>query len=1325
MTADDPTQVDEQFAAWLAASAEALAEGSSPTLPDPAMVPAELRPRMERALAGLQLLQQLRPSSNSTMLSSQRARELQTDPPWKTLGRFQLVRELGRGGFGIVYLARDPLLKREVALKVPRPEAVITPELRARFYQEAQAASTLQHPNLVTVYEAGEVGPVCFIVYGYCPGITLAQWIKEQTEPVPFDTSAKLVATLADAVAHAHEHGVVHRDLKPSNVLLQIADCRAPIGEEKATLPSQTAILNRQSAIPRITDFGLAKNFLQDQGEPNTRSGAIVGTVNYMAPEQARGKTREVGPVTDIYALGAVLYELLTGRTPFQGESDLDTLLQVQFEEPLPPARLRPKVPRDLETVCLKCLQKEAHKRYANAADLAADLQRYLRREPVRARRSSRPEHVWRWCRRNPLLAGLTSTVALLLLTLTVGSTVAAFLLQKQRDATRAQLHHTEEAKEDARRATQLAEQRFYQLARAGANRSSGRVGRRFKSLTSLAEAARLLPSLAVGPEAALELRNDAIACLALADSDLERGWNGFPLGRKAVACDADFKRYAVDDGRESVIVFQIEDDRELFRLSGVGDLREIPFLRFSPDGRLLAVRHEAGPDRQIAIWDLERRQRILNANRAEEMAFSPDSRGAAIGHKDGSVRLYNLATGKPGAQFSVEQPGTYFSCLSFNGPGNRLAVAAQQRPDVQIWNLDQRQLSKKLPHAGEVWSVSWHPDNHLLACAGQTRIVLWDVETGSQRAVMQAHQDNVRHIAFNANGEMLASVGQDTTLRFWDVESARPLLSVPSDAEFQFHRDGERIWHRNGSRLEILRLATGGECRSLDGLDSVVDISPDGRLLAAATLRGLRLWDLQTNREIAGLPLGFAYALAFDASGKYLITCSRLGVHRWPITAVSRPRAETVHLGPPEAMPPPADARPQTISLSRDGRAMVVGIGDYGGAIVDVTAQKIRAQLTGQKHLAFPVISPDGKWIATGAWNGKEIKIWDARTGAEVQSIPLAGVESARVAFSPDSAWLVAAARYEYGFWRLGSRTWEFSHRFPYQGPGDVPGLMSFTADGKMLAVAHAMEEIKLLEAATGRELATLHSPSPGIPKSLCFSRDGSLLAVGLKPMIQLWDLRQIRKQLAAMELDWPSPARPPEPSGQRAPLTVQLDLGERGWYFLAVQALEDSNAGRWPEALAGYERALTCQADIPMANNNLAWLLATCPNERLRDIPRSMALAKKALALATPQKVPAKERGIYCNTLGTALYRAGDWQGALRELRQSVDLQGANAWDQFFLAMAHAKLGDKQKAQEYFDQAVQWMDKHKPQEEELRRFHAEAAHVLGLHEGSGDGKR
>jgi eukaryotic-like serine/threonine-protein kinase len=254
MIGEDRERWEEELAELLAAGDQALAEGKTPDFPTTEELPRECEQELKKELAYLRTVREVLGRARPAHTSGT-AGEL----PWTELDRFQLCRELGRGGFGVVYLAHDPKLRRQVALKVPRPEVLLTPALRERFHREARAAAGLQHPNLVPLYEVGEAGPLCFLVSAYCPGPTLADWLRQHPQPVPYRDAASLVALLADAADHAHRHGIVHRDLKPANVLLQIADCRLQIERPDETLPGKSAILNLQSAIPKIADFGLAK----------------------------------------------------------------------------------------------------------------------------------------------------------------------------------------------------------------------------------------------------------------------------------------------------------------------------------------------------------------------------------------------------------------------------------------------------------------------------------------------------------------------------------------------------------------------------------------------------------------------------------------------------------------------------------------------------------------------------------------------------------------------------------------------------------------------------------------------------------------------------------------------------------------------------------------------------------------------------------------------------------------------------------------------------------------------------------------------------------
>ncbi len=382
MTPENPEAEEEQLAAWLAAYDEALAAGNNPVSPDHAAPPPAQPGQFQQELAWLQRARQLLKPALRTAPANKGEPVQSVPAPQTCLGRFQIRRELGRGGFGVVLLAYDPLWQREVALKVPQVDTLFSPSWRERFQSEILAASALSHPNLVPFYEAGAVGPVYYLASAYCPGPTLAAWLQERREPVPFSVAALLLAAIADGVEHANQRGVLHCDLKPGNVLLS----------------PEPETANDLGFIPRVTDFGLSKLLEDDVGSGLTQSGAIVGTVAYMAPEQAGGR-KHLSPAADVYALGAILYELLTGQPPFRGTTDRDTLLRGQRDEPVPLTRLRPGLPCDLETICLKCLHKATKGRYASAEALATDLQRFVAGEPIAARPAGTWQRAWCWAK--------------------------------------------------------------------------------------------------------------------------------------------------------------------------------------------------------------------------------------------------------------------------------------------------------------------------------------------------------------------------------------------------------------------------------------------------------------------------------------------------------------------------------------------------------------------------------------------------------------------------------------------------------------------------------------------------------------------------------------------------------------------------------------------------------------------------------------------------------------------------------------------------------------------------------------------------------------
>jgi tRNA A-37 threonylcarbamoyl transferase component Bud32 len=382
---DQAVPDDDSLEDLLVSYDEALARGD--TIEMAVATPPNQEPdarlvRLQACLRRLELDRRARQLRVSAQTPAPAEGTLPAAPRLQQVGRFAIVRLLGGGGHGIVYLVTDSSLKRDVALKMPRPEAFFTPELRSRFVREGQAIARLKHPNLVEVYEAGEANTIPYLVSEFCSGGSLADWLRSRRGSVDPKQAVELVWRLAAAVQYMHDNQVIHRDLKPGNILFDSA------------------------GVPKITDFGLAK--LTEPGWTQTQSDAVLGTASYMAPEQAVGKTKTVGPLADVYALGVILYELLIGAAPFRGATVLETLEQVRTQEPVKLRAKNAKVPRDLENICLKCLEKKPEWRYASAAALGVDLKKWLDGEPLQP--ESLPRRAWRWVRRRPrqmIAAGL------------------------------------------------------------------------------------------------------------------------------------------------------------------------------------------------------------------------------------------------------------------------------------------------------------------------------------------------------------------------------------------------------------------------------------------------------------------------------------------------------------------------------------------------------------------------------------------------------------------------------------------------------------------------------------------------------------------------------------------------------------------------------------------------------------------------------------------------------------------------------------------------------------------------------------------------------
>jgi WD40 repeat protein len=1030
---------------------------------------------------------------------------------------YDVLGELNRGGQGVVWKAHQKSLNRVVAIKTMLVGSYATPDQLLRFRQEAELLARLQHPNIVQVYEAGSAEGHCYLVMEYVDGPSLAQRCGGlPQEPLG---AARLVEALARAAGHAHQHNVVHRDIKPGNVLLTSAGAA------------------------KLTDFGLAKHLRAGSGV--TQTGAVMGTPAYMAPEQALGRVQEVGPAADVYALGATLYELLTGRPPFQGETPLEVLQRVAGEEPASVRQSCPGVPRDLETICLKCLRKEPAKRYATAEALAEDLHRFQTGLPIRARRVSAAERVWRWARRHP---GVATLLSALILSLAVGAAVATALALAEREAARTAegrrqeaegAHRTAEGRrQEAEGAQREARRQLWQsmLNEARGIRLSGRRGQRFEALAKLKEALALARELdELTEDDRRRFRDEAAACLMLVDFEVEKEWDGWPAGSGYVVFDAALEHYArYDVNDHSISLRRVADDRQIARLPGQGP-PGYAGMRFSPDGRWFARGTESSGAVEVWKVDAAGATPAWRTEGGSQVQFSPDGTRLAIRVGRAATRLYETASGD--LLKHIDQ-GAVLASSAFHPTRPQLVVEKEQTLRV-IDLTTYKVLLPPIQCPAEVAGVAWHPRGRLLAVSSTDQLIrLYDTSTGQPDppSPLQGHKSLGIHMAFEPSGELLASTDWAGLLRVWDVRSGWQMFSCPGiglgDAT-RFGTGGPSLAAEvRGEKLRLLHLPT----RHMKVLASDSDFvwcafSPDGRRLACS------MWDTETllldlpSATVVGRLPG-EVPLAFDPKGTSLVTTGQRGFHRWAISP--DPQTGASRVGPPVRWLP--HPRVGHVGVSSDCDIVAIPNGNLGARVGHLRPPEHWLKTEPQPGVLSCAVSPDGRWVVTGSHVAGSVVVSEAATGRRVKQLCAEGGSGQ---FSPDGRWLAVCLGWSGGqLWRVEG--WEPA--------GDLPGnSCAFTRDEDMVAVGDSLGAVRLIACDTGREVARLEGPAQTRLAPVGFTPDGGdLVARALDLNLLLaFDLRHLRADLKPLDLDWdwrdfPPGPRPPAPADAPAPWQV-----------------------------------------------------------------------------------------------------------------------------------------------------------------------------------------
>lgn len=959
---------------------------------------------------------------------------------------------------------------------------------------------------------------------------------------------SRIGVQIADALAYAHERGVLHRDIKPANILLDLA------------------------GTAWVTDFGLAKA----DGAALTCTGDIVGTIRFMAPERFRG---EGDQRSDVYALGMTLYELLTLESPFPAADHLTLIRQIASLDPPRPRSIDGRLPSDLEIVVLKAIDKDPARRYQTAAELADDLRRFLDDRPIRARRAGRFEQTWRWCRRNRAVAGLMAVVLVLLAALASGSMVASIGLGRALEKSNEHLGIArqaeglaEERRQLAERQTETAEkQRELAAARlwgalveqARARRVSRRPGQRFESLAAIRQAMALpIPA----GRSRDELRNEAISALLLPDLQSAREWNGWPKGSAFFAMDPQFVRYALGDDEGHVSVCRLADHVEVARLACPGGVEYYDGLKFSPDGRYLYQRcsqtSRSGLRPRCLVWDLSTSPAIAVLDEVcFAVDFNGDSSAVALGFDDGTVQIHDLPSGARRQQFQAGGAKPYVKwnpvlprlAMRFVAPG----TSANAR--IRIVDIHTGEMLREKSEFDHWGNLSWHPDGRLLALSNFLSVMIWDTETDEfQLSPFAVHTNLGVLVEFDGTGDRFLTTCWDGEVRLWDRRTGQRLLAEESGGtSLQFSKDNKQYGvDLKFPQVRLFQYEAGREAWILahqprqagNRYESCRPVWLNERLMAVTSSSGVAIVDVTRREEVAVLATGrFSYPLFLESSQQALWIYGGSGILRWPISRGSSPDDHFI-IGPPTR-----ESETRTTGMvwgsSRNGGLVVIPQDDRGALLWQRKQARV-VPLGPQAGVRCGDVSPDGRYVATGSHNarlGAGARIWDANSGELLHELPVGNF--CFVQFSPDSRWLVTASG---GIRLWNAATGEEGVDLRPESPRNFP--TAFTADSRALALSDAPGVVRIVDVDSGHSIARINTPEATRLSPLSFTPDGSQLACydGSTGMLHIIDLVAVRRGLRELNLDWDSDslgvASGPSSSAETPadPVKIRVELGD-----------------------------------------------------------------------------------------------------------------------------------------------------------------------------------